>query len=76
MHINIKIFIAYLNSKKRKQMIKDFNDSATTLKVLIIIYAVSAQDINLNRCCFRTLMICLIIDITIINIDVKTNQRH
>ena len=63
MHINIKIFITYLNSKKRKQMVKNFNNFATALKVLIIMYTVFVQNFNLNKYYFRILMIYLIINI-------------
>lgn len=37
MHINTKVLAAYLNPEERKQVVKDFNDPAAALEVLIVI---------------------------------------
>ena len=47
----------YLKTDERKKVVNDFTDSASSLLILIVMYAVSTQKLNLNLCCAQILMI-------------------
>jgi len=46
----------YLKTDERKKVVNDFTDSASSLLILIVMYAVSTQRLNLNLCCAQVLM--------------------
>jgi hypothetical protein len=56
LHVNTRVLGAYLKPEERKRLIDDFNDRKSELKILIVMYAVSAQGVNLDRCCSRVLV--------------------
>ncbi len=51
LHISIKILAAYLTAKERKKIINDFNNVEIDVVILIIMYAVNAQNLNLDSRC-------------------------
>ncbi len=46
----------YLKADERKKIVNNFINSASLLLILIVMYAVSAQRLNLNLCCAQILM--------------------
>ena len=56
LHIDMKVLTAYLKADERKKVVNNFTDSASSLLILIVMYAVSAQRLNLNSCCTQVLM--------------------
>lgn len=56
LHISIKILAAYLTAKEQKKMINDFNNVEIDVVILIIMYAVDAQNLNLDSRCLRILI--------------------
>ncbi len=62
-HISIKILAAYLTVKEQKKMINDFNNVKIDVVILIIMYVVNAQSLNLNSCCSRVLITALVMNI-------------
>ena len=42
--------------KERVKVVKDFNNSLLNLQILIIMYTVSTQDVNLDKYCCRVLV--------------------
>jgi len=47
---------AYLKVDERKKVVNNFTDPASSLLILIVMYAVSTQRLNLNLCCAQVLM--------------------
>jgi len=56
LHISIKILAAYLTAKEQKKMINNFNNVEIDVVILIIMYAVNAQNLNLDSRCLRILI--------------------
>jgi len=50
------MLIVYLKTDERKKVVNNFTDSTSSLLVLIVMYAVSAQRLNLNSCFAQVLM--------------------
>lgn len=55
-YIQTKIFYVRLTNIERVNLIRQFNDYKDLLLVLIIMYQVSTQGVNLNACCNRVLI--------------------
>ncbi len=64
LHIFIKILAAYLTVKKRKKMIDDFNNVEIDVVILIIMYVVNAQNLNLDSHCSKVLIAASTVNIT------------
>ena len=56
LHFGTKVLSAYLKPEERKRIVEDFNDPQSKLKILIVMYAVSSQGVNLDRCCSLVLV--------------------
>ena len=56
LHISIKMLAAYLTAEEQKKVIDDFNNTDLSVVILIIMYAVSAQRLNLDLWCSRVLI--------------------
>jgi len=52
----MKVLAAYLKADERKKVVNNFTDPASSLLVLIVMYAVSTQRLNLDSCCTQVLM--------------------
>ena len=52
----MKVLTVYLKTDKRKKVVNNFTDPASSLLILIVMYAVSTQKLNLNLCCTQVLM--------------------
>ena len=66
LYVDAETLHAELNDVERVNLIKKFNDSNDFFLILIIMYQVNAQKINLNRCCFK-----IIVVISVINAFIK-----
>jgi hypothetical protein len=71
-YVKTEILHAKLIDIERVNLINRFNDSNDSLLILIIMYQMSAQDVNLNKCCFRA-----IVTISAINVffEIQTWSR-
>lgn len=56
MRIPTRVLAAYLNAEERKKVVDDFNNVDIGVVVLIVMYAVSAQGLNLDPWCSRVLV--------------------
>ena len=52
----MKMLAVYLKTDERKKVVNNFINSASSLLILIVMYAVSTQGLNLNLCCTQVLM--------------------
>jgi len=50
------VLAAYLKADERKKVVNNFINPASSLLILIVMYAVSTQGLNLNLCCTQVLM--------------------
>ena len=62
LHIFIKILAAYLTVKEQKKIIDDFNNVEIDVVILIIMYVVNAQNLNLDFHCSRILIAALAVN--------------
>lgn len=56
-HCRVMLHADSTNSERRN-LVRRFNDELNFLTILVIMYQVNAQEINLDRCCFR-IIICM-----------------
>lgn len=62
LHIDTAVMHAQLSEDKRQALVNEFNLPSSSLTVLIILYNVSAQGVNLDRACARVLVTCAAIN--------------
>lgn len=55
-YVNTEVLHAGLSDSDRVNLVKRFNDPKDDLLILIIMYQVSAQGVNLNPCCCRVII--------------------
>lgn len=55
-YVQAKVLHAGLQDTERVELVKQFNDPEDSLLVLVIMYQVSAQGVNLNACCCRVIV--------------------
>ncbi len=63
-YIKSEILHVELSNMKRVNLIKKFNDFNDNLLILIIMYQVSTQKINLNTCCFKVIVFISTINVS------------
>jgi hypothetical protein len=63
-YVETTVLHADLNDQKRVNLMKRFNDQNDELIILIIMYAVFAQKMNLNKCCNKILIVINVINIS------------
>jgi SNF2 family DNA or RNA helicase len=56
LHVPTKVLAAYLNADERKKVVDEFNNINVGVVVLLVMYAVSAQGLNLDPRCSRVLV--------------------
>lgn len=61
-YVETEVLHAALTEAERVDLIKRFNDSENSLITLIIMYQVSAQGVNLDKCCSRVLVATSVIN--------------
>ncbi len=54
---------ADFNDQERVNLMKKFNDQNDELIILIIMHAVFAQKMNLNKCCNKVLIVINIVNV-------------
>jgi hypothetical protein len=64
LYIKSEILHVELSNMKRVNLVKRFNDSNDSLLILIIMYQVFAQKINLNKCCSKVIVFILTINVS------------
>ena len=64
-YVDAETLHAELNDVERVNFVKKFNDFDDFFFIFIIMYQVSAQRINLNRCCFKIIVVISIINVFI-----------
>ncbi len=55
-YVEVEILHADLIDSERMNLVNRFNDSFDTLIVFIIMYQIFAQNVNLDKCCFRMIV--------------------
>lgn len=55
-YVKTEVLHADLNDSERIALVKRFNDSSNPLLVLVIMYQISAQWVNLDACCSRAII--------------------
>jgi hypothetical protein len=55
-YVEVEVLHADLIDSKRVNFVNKFIDSSDILIVLIIMYQIFAQNVNLNKCCFRMIV--------------------
>jgi hypothetical protein len=61
-YVEVEVLHADLIDSKRMNLVNRFNDSFDSLIVFIIMYQIFAQNVNLNKCCFRIIVATSIIN--------------
>ena len=56
LYIETEVLHSGLNNEARWNLVQSFNDVNSRLKVLVLMYNVGAQGVNLDQCCCRVLV--------------------
>jgi hypothetical protein len=63
-YVETTVLHADLSDQERVNLMKRFNDQNDELIILIIMHAVSAQKVNLNKCCNKVLIVINVVNVS------------
>lgn len=56
MYVETKVLHSGLNNDERTQLVKSFNSSKSSLRVLVLMYSVGSKGTNWDACCNRVVV--------------------
>ncbi len=62
-YVKAEVLHVDLIDSEKMNFVNKFNDSFDNLIVLIIMYQIFAQNVNLNKCCFRMIVVTSVINV-------------